>query len=217
MPSHHGMPKRYGKQRSSPAHETASQSPLEPSDLEAQSPRSSASAPVPVPSASSSIEIALRRPKRSLTAQVYQPHSQGRLWKPGQEPGIDPNHPSSSQYELRTDCGITVVDFSQDDMQMQELDNRTIQAFLATPRDEKHTCRWINVNGLSWDVISAIGKAKRFHRLAVEDMINRKNRTKADWYTDHTYSGLYCSQCSLRTVLIECSCTPASKACPRTW
>ncbi|MCJ1250853.1 hypothetical protein MMC30_008081 [Trapelia coarctata] len=181
------MPKRSGKQRSSPSHESASPSPLSPSDLEAQSPRSSASAPAPVSSAASSINLALRRPKRSLTAQVYQPQPQGRSWKPGQEPGIDPNHPSASQYGLHADCGITVVDFSQDDMRMEELDNSTIQAFLDTPKEERYTCRWINVNGLSWDVISAIGKAKRFHRLAIEDMINRKNRTKADWYTDHTY------------------------------
>jgi len=86
---------------------------------------------------------------------------------------------------------------------MEELDNGTIQAFLDTPRDERHACRWINVNGLSWDVISAIGKAKRFRRLAVEDMINRKNRTKADWYTDHTYSGSHGSRCSLEKLLIE--------------
>ena len=82
------------------------------------------------------------------------------------------------------------MEFSQDDMRMEYLDNSTLEAYLAQPKDETFSCRWINVNGISWDVISAIGKAKRFHRLAIEDMINRKNRTKADWYSDHTYSGL---------------------------
>ena len=43
-------------------------------------------------------------------------------------------------------------------------------------------CKWINVNGLSWDVIQAIAKYKKLHRLALEDLVNTKNRTKADWY-----------------------------------
>ena len=49
------------------------------------------------------------------------------------------------------------------------------------------TCRWISVNGLSWDVIRLLGNQKNLHRLAIEDLTNTKNRTKADWYADHTY------------------------------
>ncbi len=49
------------------------------------------------------------------------------------------------------------------------------------------TCRWISVNGLSWDVIKLLGNHKNLHRLAIEDLTNQKNRTKADWYSDHTY------------------------------
>ena len=47
--------------------------------------------------------------------------------------------------------------------------------------------RWINVNGLSWDVIRLLGNYKGLHRLAIEDLMNTRNRTKADWYTDHTF------------------------------
>lgn len=209
------MPKGLGKQRASASRDSASQSPLDPSDLEAQSPKSSASAPAPPSSPSSLVDFTPRRPKRSLTAQVYQPQPRFRLWKPGQEPGIDPSHPTSAQYDLHADCGITVVDFSQDDMRMGELDNSTIQGFMDTPRDEKYSCRWINVNGLSWDVISAIGNAKRFHRLSIEDLINRKNRTKADWYSDHTYSG-YMGTYDRGIILIDRSCTSTSEACTRT-
>ena len=55
------------------------------------------------------------------------------------------------------------------------------------PRPDWAVCRWINVNGLSWDVIKLLGSDKSLHRLAIEDLLNPKNRTKADWYSDHTY------------------------------
>ena len=55
------------------------------------------------------------------------------------------------------------------------------------PRPDWAVCRWINVNGLSWDVIKLLGNDKRLHRLAIEDLLNPRNRTKADWYSDHTY------------------------------
>ena len=70
---------------------------------------------------------------------------------------------------------------------MQNLDNDSLGAFLQNPRPDWAECRWINVNGLSWDVIQMLGKHKHLHRLAIEDMMNPRNRTKADWYSDHTY------------------------------
>lgn len=84
---------------------------------------------------------------------------------------------------LRADCDITVVDYSEDDMVMHHLDNNTLPAWLEKngKREEWAKCRWINVNGLSWDVIQALGKYKRLHRLAIEDLINTRSRTKADW------------------------------------
>ena len=69
------------------------------------------------------------------------------------------------------------------DMRMHNLDNETLPAFMNSPREEWAQCRWINVNGLSWDVIQLLGNLKGFHRLAIEDLMNTKNRTKADWYS----------------------------------
>lgn len=71
---------------------------------------------------------------------------------------------------------------------LHRLGNKSLEAFLEDPRPDWATCRWINVNGLSWDVIKMMGNDKGLHRLAIEDMMNPKNRTKADWYSDHTYS-----------------------------
>ncbi|KFY59146.1 hypothetical protein V496_05767 [Pseudogymnoascus sp. VKM F-4515 (FW-2607)] len=121
------------------------------------------------------------------------------LWKPGQEPGLDPTRPNGGREQslpLRAECDITVVDYSEDDMVMRHLTNETLPLWLEkTEKMEKEgseelawaKCRWINVNGLSWDVIQALGKYKNLHSLAIEDMVNTKNRTKADWYSDHTF------------------------------
>lgn len=152
--------------------------------------------PISITSRVSSPNTYRRRQSRSNTAKTYHPdHSRnGIAWIPGQEPGIDPNktpaldavqeHP---EIKLEPDSQITVVDFSQDDMRMYELDDNTIQEFLDKPRDEWVACRWINVNGLSWPVVRALSTHKNLHRLAVEDLMHTKNRTKTDWYSDHTY------------------------------
>ena len=58
---------------------------------------------------------------------------------------------------------------------------------MEVPRPNWAACRWININGLSWDVIKLLGNDKHLHQLAIEDLLNPRNRTKADWYSDHTY------------------------------
>jgi len=106
-------------------------------------------------------------------------------WHPGQEPGLDPSKPNGGRPQtptLKEECQITVVDYSEDDMVMHDFDNAGLIDFLGKKQDDWISCRWINVNGLSWDVIQALGKYKKLHRLAIEDLMNTNNRTKADWY-----------------------------------
>ncbi|KAI0554315.1 hypothetical protein F4679DRAFT_527916 [Xylaria curta] len=116
-------------------------------------------------------------------------------WRPGAEPGIDPTKPDGGQEttpDLHADCQITVVDFSQDDMRIHELDNQELINFVKQPQPSWVKCRWINVNGLSWDVIQALGEYKNLHRLAIEDTMNTRNRTKVDWYSGHAFLILTC-------------------------
>ncbi|ODM18059.1 hypothetical protein SI65_06847 [Aspergillus cristatus] len=138
------------------------------------------------------------RIRRSTTARSYHPEgvAPDPNWQPGTEPGIDttkPLPPYSSDWtpsipsHLHKRCEIIVVDFSQHEMRQYALDNDTLEPFLAREREPWVQCRWINVNGLSWDVIRALGNYKKIHRLAIEDLINTTNRTKADWYSDHAY------------------------------
>jgi Mg2+ and Co2+ transporter CorA len=82
---------------------------------------------------------------------------------------------------LSAPCDISVVDFSHDKLSLQKLDNETLTSFLSRPQPGWVKCRWINVNGLSWDVIKALGRHKNLHKLALEDIMNTRNRTKAEW------------------------------------
>ncbi|KAE8148142.1 hypothetical protein BDV25DRAFT_22438 [Aspergillus avenaceus] len=138
------------------------------------------------------------RVRRSNTARSYHPDNitHDPHWHPGTEPGIDTTKPlppynadwaTAVPSDLFTRCEIIVVDFSQHEMRQYELDNDTLEPFLAREREPWVQCRWINVNGLSWDVIRVLGNHKRIHRLAIEDLINTTNRTKVDWYSDHAY------------------------------
>ena len=182
----------YGLDAASPIHLSASPMQMQPThvDLEAQSPKSAYNEDKLNPQ-SPTESIRFRRPTRSNTAKTYRPARRGQDWHPGQEPGIDTSathpHPSSYTPELYEECQITVVDFSEDDVRLQHLDNQTLEEFMNKGRPDWATCRWINVNGLSWDVIKTLGNHKKLHSLAIEDLINTRNRTKADWYSDHTY------------------------------
>lgn len=103
-------------------------------------------------------------------------------WRPGQEPGLDKTQDDESLY---TECEITVVDFSEDEIKTERFDNASLPSWIerAGKRDASTKCRWINVNGLSWDVVQALAKYKKLHRLAIEDMVARERRTKVDWST----------------------------------
>lgn len=132
-----------------------------------------------------------RRMTRAGTVHIVDPvldHLGDRPgWRPGLEPGIDTSKPDgghASMVNLRATCQITIVDFSETQIAVHELDNDGMIAFLELPQPAWVKCRWINVNALSWDVIQALGQYKQLHSLAIEDLMNTQNRTKADWYIE---------------------------------
>ncbi len=144
----------------------------------------------------------LRHRGRSNTAKTYDREAMGRTsgWTPGQEPGIDTSDPAPPYShgdstggdrkhpdKLNQVCEITIVDYNQEKMMSYNLDNGNLEEFLKRKPEDWPDVRWINVNGLSWDVIRLLGNYKGLHRLAIEDLMNTRNRTKADWYSDHTY------------------------------
>ncbi|KXJ88838.1 hypothetical protein Micbo1qcDRAFT_150713 [Microdochium bolleyi] len=141
-----------------------------------------------------------RRNTRANTARAAEEYQDFELnhpnWRPGAEPGVDPEkadggHPGSKP-DLHATCQITVVDFSPDQLEVHECDNQQLIDFVKKPQPDWVKCRWINVNGLSWDVIQALGQYKKLHRLAIEDIMNTRNRTKADWYSTHAFMIMTC-------------------------
>ncbi|ETN41875.1 uncharacterized protein HMPREF1541_03814 [Cyphellophora europaea CBS 101466] len=116
-------------------------------------------------------------------------------YRPGSEPGLNTTDPappysntdtSPSHFPIQQ-CGITVVDYSADRVTTTELDNTDLADFLDQPMPEWCKVRWINCDGLSWDVVRILANYRGLHRLAIEDLMTDKNRSKVDWYNDHTY------------------------------
>lgn len=144
----------------------------------------------------SSTETNLRRRiTRSNTVRHYQSPTRATWEEPGAEPGVDvKDEEAAARFaHLHQQCDITVVDFSADRIQTYQIDNDTLQEFVKKPKDDWVECRWVNVNGLDFDVISELTTHKNLHRLAIEDlMTGREQRTKVDWYSDQAFSKWDC-------------------------
>jgi hypothetical protein len=130
-----------------------------------------------------------RRPTRSNTVHHYETPIHPLWDQPGAEPGVDTKKDDDlgNYYHLQQECEITVVDFSDERVEKTYLGNADLADFLKQPKEEWAQCRWISVNGLSWDVIRVLGNYKNLHRLAIEDLMNTRGRTKADWYSDQAF------------------------------
>ena len=167
----------------------AGQSPVATGNFRPSSIRSD---PEPETSNGLPAPILKRRGTRSATVTSFKTVDSSPLrpnWHPGQEPGLDPSKPNGGRLQTPTryeECQITVVDFSEDEMIMHDFGNAELIEFINNKKDDWIKCRWININGLSWDIIEALGKRMKLHRLALEDLANTNNRTKADWYV-HVY------------------------------
>jgi hypothetical protein len=147
----------------------------------------------------SSLDKPIPRLNRSNTVLHYSSSTEqpsgNSIWgqsidRPGAEPGIDPTKTALDDLpfaNLSAVSQVTLVDFSEEKVDRHEMYNDDFIDFMKNPRPDWATCRWINVNGLSWDVISCLGKRYKLHRLAIEDLIHARGRAKADWYPSHVY------------------------------
>ncbi|EME86841.1 uncharacterized protein MYCFIDRAFT_96983, partial [Pseudocercospora fijiensis CIRAD86] len=134
-----------------------------------------------------------RKPSRSNTVTTYHEPEihDASSWQPGAEPGVDTSAEDDKipphLTKLKTACDINVIDFSDQNIHQSRCTNADLEAILNIPRTEQLPCRWISVNGLSWDVIRLLGNKYNLHRLAIEDLIHTKTRTKVDWYAEQAY------------------------------
>ncbi|KLO20173.1 hypothetical protein SCHPADRAFT_33235 [Schizopora paradoxa] len=113
----------------------------------------------------------------------------------GAEPGVDPRKSAAFiQYgHIRAKCQIEVIDYSSVRSSFGKFENKGFLEYLADPkastRDAWVKVRWINVAGISWDVISALALKHDIHPLALEDVIHGrlKSRSKSDYYLKHLF------------------------------
>lgn len=113
----------------------------------------------------------------------------------GAEPGVDPRRQSAYLHygHIRQDCVIEMIDYSSTSAMTGRYTNKEFVGLLederAFQRDPWVKVRWINVNGISWDVISSLALKFNLHPLALEDVLHQRGhaRSKADYYTQHLF------------------------------
>lgn len=85
--------------------------------------------------------------------------STGRI---GAEPGIDPRRASADMHHghIYQRCAIEIVDYSVTKCSVGRMTNRELVGMLGSPeasqREPWARVRWINVDGISWDVLRAL-------------------------------------------------------------
>lgn len=114
------------------------------------------------------------------------------------DPGIDVGNPVTSKvlHNVRHEgCVIDVMDYGVAHLKSTRLNNANLEAFLAQPyrATAKHV-RWINVSGISWDVISLLARQYELHPLSIEDIYSGEKiaRSKVDYYPQHVFLRLLC-------------------------
>ncbi|KAH8094648.1 hypothetical protein BXZ70DRAFT_946975 [Cristinia sonorae] len=118
----------------------------------------------------------------------------------GAEPGIDPRRASASLHygHIKQQCQIEVADYSAVRSSFGRMTNKEFIDFLDNPQASEREpwvkVRWINIGGISWDVISALALKYDMHPLALEDVLHQRGhaRSKADYYQKHLFLRILC-------------------------
>lgn len=113
----------------------------------------------------------------------------------GAEPGVDPRRQSAYLHyaHIRERCEIQITDYSTVRSSFGKMDNaRFVQMFNDQRSSERESwvkVRWINVCGISWDVMSVLALKYDLHPLAIEDVLHKRGhtRSKTDYYSQHLF------------------------------
>ncbi|KAJ3225976.1 hypothetical protein HK099_005801 [Clydaea vesicula] len=100
----------------------------------------------------------------------------------GNSSGVDLKLPPSYISEIFTLTNISVIDYDQESYKYTALENETLAKFLQKERPAFSKVRWINVQGISFDVIKILGEFYNLHPLALEDIFHIPQRIKCDYY-----------------------------------
>ncbi|KIM32024.1 hypothetical protein M408DRAFT_327383 [Serendipita vermifera MAFF 305830] len=116
---------------------------------------------------------------------------------PGSEPGVDPRRESVKRAYayIHEACEIEVIDYCAEHVKFRQFDNDSFLEFLkTTDRKPPMKVRWINIAGISWDIISELALKYQLHPLSIEDILHSKStmRSKADYYQRHLFLSVLC-------------------------
>ncbi|KAF9077283.1 hypothetical protein BDP27DRAFT_1312126 [Rhodocollybia butyracea] len=134
--------------------------------------------------------IALHRTTTVLTA-----------YGAGAEPGVNPRHLSADlRYRgLRESCSIRVMDYSPVSITSRTMSNNEFTDMLHDPRKGARPSwakvRWIDVGGISWDVLKALATKYNIHYLALENILHTHSKataSKSDYYLQHLFLRILC-------------------------
>ncbi|TFK56413.1 hypothetical protein OE88DRAFT_1649687 [Heliocybe sulcata] len=137
---------------------------------------------------------------RASVRKVIQMHRtssaiSGRGTGAGAEPGVDPRRQSAFLHygHIRQECVIEMIDYSSTNVMAGKYRNKEFIDILsdegAFRKEPWVKVRWINVAGISWDVISSLALKFNLHPLALEDVLHQRGhaRSKADYYPQHLF------------------------------
>ncbi|KAG2035687.1 hypothetical protein BDR03DRAFT_922661 [Suillus americanus] len=113
----------------------------------------------------------------------------------GAEPGVDPRRQSAYLHysHIRERCEIQITDYSTVRSSFGKMDNERFVQMLNDKRSSERESwvkvRWINVCGISWDVMSTLALKHDLHPLALEDVLHKSGhtRSKTDYYSQHLF------------------------------
>lgn len=115
---------------------------------------------------------------------------------------MNPRRPTADALygNIHKECVIEVSDYSSIRSNFRKMSNGEFVDLMdddnASQREPWVKVRWINIGGLSWDVIKAVAIRYDLHPLALEDVFHGhiRNRSKADYYRQHLFLRVLCHE-----------------------
>ncbi|KAG8894391.1 hypothetical protein FRB99_001310, partial [Tulasnella sp. 403] len=115
------------------------------------------------------------------------------------EPGVDVGSDTAAAIygHIRERCSIEVTDYGPTKCRSTKLTNEALANHIAhesRTRPLWAKVRWINIGGISWDVMKALALRYEIHPLVIEDILHGRQTysSKADYYTKHLFIRMLC-------------------------
>jgi hypothetical protein len=124
----------------------------------------------------------------------------------GSEPGVDVTQDVGDYVNLTDPVRVTIVDYSSDGQGTRvDVPGKKLKMWLNSPdgqrpvqpqpgmqgddKDRLRSVRWINVDGINFEILKFLTLRYGLHPLAVEDTLRATNnpRSKLDFYANHLY------------------------------